>query len=351
MPLPTALDPLADRPIIDKTDNLTARRARSDAVNADYKALKRIIVENHLLDKQNAFYIFKIVLTFSLVAVGIVFLLQAHTHWQQMLAAAFLGFASSQVAFLGHDAGHRQIAATARGNDLIGYFVANIMSGVCFTWWMDDHNRHHSHTNDLEHDPNIDYPVLAFERSQLEGKKPWQLWIIKHQRHFFFPIMSLAGINLKSGSVKFMIENRFKTRTMEAMLMAFHYVWYFGLLALLLGWWAIPFIVVHQFTWGIFLGCVFAPNHKGMPIMEGESRRDYLRCQVLTSRNVRAHPVTDFMYGGLNYQIEHHLFPVDSAQSNARVAEDGAKFLRRARRFLSRDEHDGFVSGNSGASR
>ena len=43
--------------------------------------------------------------------------------------------------------------------------------------------------------------------------------------------------------------------------------------------------------------------------MSGESRKDYLRCQVLTSRNIKAHPVTDFLFGGLNYQIEHHLFP------------------------------------------
>jgi fatty acid desaturase len=36
---------------------------------------------------------------------------------------------------------------------------------------------------------------------------------------------------------------------------------------------------------------------------------DFLHCQVLTARNIHAHPVTDFCYGGLNYQIEHHLFP------------------------------------------
>jgi len=53
----------------------------------------------------------------------------------------------------------------------------------------------------------------------------------------------------------------------------------------------------------------FAPNHKGMPLVEKESQLDFLRRQVLTSRDVKAHPLTDFLYGGLNYQIEHHLFP------------------------------------------
>jgi fatty acid desaturase len=46
-----------------------------------------------------------------------------------------------------------------------------------------------------------------------------------------------------------------------------------------------------------------------MPILEQDSEVGFLHRQVLTSRNVLAHPITDFWYGGLNYQIEHHLFP------------------------------------------
>lgn len=277
--------------------------------NSDYIELKRIITHERLLEKQTGFYVFKIALTFGLLGVSVLCLFLTSNPWYQMLNALFLGFASAQVAFLGHDAGHRQISRTARGNDFIGYLVANLLSGVSFTWWMDDHNRHHSHTNDLEHDPNLDYPVLAFDRRQLADKRGFKRFIVKHQKHFFFPILSLAGLNLKCGSIKFMLQNKFKSRTMEAIIIAIHYILYFGLLGSTLGWWALPFIVLHQFSWGVFLGSVFAPNHKGMPIMEGESRRDYLRTQVLTSRNIKAHPITDFLYGGLNYQIEHHLFP------------------------------------------
>ena len=62
-------------------------------------------------------------------------------------------------------------------------------------------------------------------------------------------------------------------------------------------------------TFGLYNTLVFAPNHKGMPMIDESNRMDYLREQVLTARNVTAHPLTDFLYGGLNYQIEHHLFP------------------------------------------
>jgi hypothetical protein len=57
------------------------------------------------------------------------------------------------------------------------------------------------------------------------------------------------------------------------------------------------------------MALVFAPNHKGMPQVDDSGDLDFLRKQVLTSRNVRSHPLTDMWYGALNYQIEHHLFP------------------------------------------
>ena len=68
-------------------------------------------------------------------------------------------------------------------------------------------------------------------------------------------------------------------------------------------------ILVHHMLFGLYMGAVFAPNHKGMLVWQGNGALDRLHQQVLTARNVRAHPVTDFWFGGLNYQIEHHLFP------------------------------------------
>ncbi len=72
---------------------------------------------------------------------------------------------------------------------------------------------------------------------------------------------------------------------------------------------AIAFVAVHQLAFGLYNSSVFASNHKGMQVIEAGGRMDFLREQVLTSRNVSGHPLTDFWYGGLNYQIEHHLFP------------------------------------------
>src|ERR1700761_3449899 len=72
---------------------------------------------------------------------------------------------------------------------------------------------------------------------------------------------------------------------------------------------AVLFILVQQGLFGFYLGCSFAPNHKGMPVLAAGDKVDFLRRQVLTSRNVQGGRFTDFALGGLNYQIEHHLFP------------------------------------------
>ena len=70
-----------------------------------------------------------------------------------------------------------------------------------------------------------------------------------------------------------------------------------------------PSVLVQQGLVGVYLGCSFAPNHKGMPVLSEDQQSDFLRRQVITSRNIRGGWLTDFALGGLNYQIEHHLFP------------------------------------------
>ena len=72
---------------------------------------------------------------------------------------------------------------------------------------------------------------------------------------------------------------------------------------------AAAFFVVQYAVFGLCLGGSFAPSHKGMPIVASTATIDFLRRQVLMSRNVRGGFAVDAAMGGLNYQIEHHLFP------------------------------------------
>jgi fatty acid desaturase len=93
-------------------------------------------------------------------------------------------------------------------------------------------------------------------------------------------------------------------------LLAAHAVAYVFLLVVALTWQqALVFFFLHQALFGIYLGCSFAPGHKGMPILAPAQAADPLLRQVLTSRNVTGGRVAEVVMGGLNYQIEHHLFP------------------------------------------
>jgi fatty acid desaturase len=96
------------------------------------------------------------------------------------------------------------------------------------------------------------------------------------------------------------------------------------------------FMLVHQMLFGLYMGSVFAPNHKGMLMQQGGSQLDRLRQQVLTARNVRSHPVTDFWFGGLNYQIEHHLFP-SPARNPLKAAQATVRAFCQARAIPSHE--------------
>jgi fatty acid desaturase len=75
---------------------------------------------------------------------------------------------------------------------------------------------------------------------------------------------------------------------------------------------AVCFLAVQQAVQGVYFGMLFAPNHKGMGTRDEAESMSWLERQILTSRNIRPSWYMDFLTGGLNYQIEHHLFPTMS---------------------------------------
>jgi fatty acid desaturase len=130
------------------------------------------------------------------------------------------------------------------------------------------------------------------------------------QAFLFFPLLTLEGMNLHVASVRALSRSNLRHRWVEASLLAAHAVGYLAALFIVLPpGKALAFFAVHQGLFGVYLGMTFAPNHKGMPTLTGDDKLDFLRRQVLTSRNVRGGRTIDVALGGLNYQIEHHLFP------------------------------------------
>ena len=229
--------------------------------------------------------------------------------WWQLATAALLAVVGTQLAYVGHDAGHRQIAAGRRGNEIIGHLHGALV-GMSFGTWTEQHNRHHAHPNHVDADPDIDIAVLAFTGERARASTGFVRWMIRHQAVLFLPLLLLEGWSLHVSALAGALHGRVRRPVLELALFAAHVVGYLVAVALVLTpLQAVAFVVVHQGLWGLHMGLAFAPNHKGMPTVGPDVRLDHLHKQVLTSRNVRGGPVLDVLLGGLNHQIEHHLFP------------------------------------------
>jgi fatty acid desaturase len=275
-----------------------------------YAELSRQIKQAGLLDRRRGYYAVQIAFIVSLYLVGAVAFLLVGDSWWQLAVAAYFAVVSTQLGFLGHDAGHRQIFRSARANRLFGVGLANLGVGFSYGWWVDKHNRHHAHPNDEEKDPDAGAGALVFTVGQAQASGRVARMFYRYQAWTFFPLLLLEALNLRVASVRYVVADPTRPRIGEAALIGVHTVAYLTAIFLVLSpLRALIFIVVHQGLFGLYLGCAFAPNHKGMPALSAAEAADYLRRQVLTSRNVRGHWLTDFALGGLNYQIEHHLFP------------------------------------------
>jgi len=261
-----------------------------------------------LLRRRYGYY--AVSLTFALAAFAGVWVLFGvlGDSWWQLGTAALLAVAYTQLAFLGHDAGHKQIFRGRRGNDVVGHLNAALV-GLSYGWWVAKHNRHHANPNHEDDDPDLDIPILAFTENQSRGRGRIHRWTAAHQAYLFFPLLLLEGFSLHWAAIDAAFRGDLKLRTMERALVVVHVVAYLGAVFVVLPWpLAIAFVAVHQCLWGLYMGCSFAPNHKGMRTMVAGDTTGFLHRQVLTSRDVGGRWAGAAL-GGLNYQIEHHLFP------------------------------------------
>ena len=278
---------------------------------SDYAELSRRVKGTGLLDRRPAYYAAKTTLTTVLLAAGWTAFFLLQDSWWQLATAVFLAFTFTQIGFLGHDTGHRQVFRTRRANGLAGLVFGNLLIGLSYGWWVGKHNRHHSNPNHVDLDPDVTVGAIAFTADQAHAKQGLTRVIVRHQASLFFPLLLLLeAAHLHAASVQAVVRGTIRSSPLEALLLLVHGAGYLAAVLLVLSpLRAAVFVLVQQGLFGLYLGCCFAPNHKGMPVLEDDREPDYLRRQVLTSRNVRGSRLVDFALGGLNYQIEHHLFP------------------------------------------
>lgn len=287
-----------------------AREKDFPPLTRTYTSLSAVIRETGMLRRTPWFYILvgvALAIGFGGAITGFILLGQS---WMQLLMALAFGILFTQVAFLAHEAAHRQILSSGPANDrLARVLIATV--GMSYAWWDSKHTRHHANPNRVDKDPDIAVDTISFLEVDAAQSRGFVRLITRKQGWFFFPLLSLEGLNLHMHSFRHLFSRgKVKGRWIELSLLTVRTVLVFGpiFFFLPLGM-AFAFAGVMLAVFGIYMGAVFAPNHKGMPIIAPEARLDFFSKQVRTSRNISGGWWATWLMGGLNYQIEHHLFP------------------------------------------
>lgn len=276
-----------------------------------YSSLMRTVRDSGLLRRRRGFY-YAVFAGLALALGGLItgFVLLGDS-WYQLLIAAGLGIVLTQIAFVTHEASHRQIFTSGLANDRFGRILATAVVGISYHWWMHKHSRHHAKPNQKGADPDIDPDTITFTPEDAAKSTGAMALITRKQGYLFFPLLTLEGLNLHLRSIITLFDRgRVEGRFLELGLITARLSLYVAVV-----FWALPlgmafaFLGVQLAIFGVYMGASFAPNHKGMPILPADSPLDFLTRQVITARNIRGGWWSTLMYGGLNYQVEHHLFP------------------------------------------
>ncbi len=231
--------------------------------------------------------------------------------WSAFVLIPLCAVFCTAAAMMGHEGSHKSFSRSPFRNALLVYLVFPLFSGLGSLYWREKHDRlHHGHPNVEGVDPDIRPWPFVSSKGDHEAATPGLRWF---QRHFqswaFWPMSVLMSLGMRRSSILFLVRAK-RTRGwwLEVACMAVHYT----------GWIVIPSLIwgplvgfgVYSAVWafcGVFLALVFAPAHIGLPIM-AEQHHDWLH-QLETTRNLELPRIISVFFIGLDYQVEHHLFP------------------------------------------
>ncbi len=157
-----------------------APASSAPARGSEYAQLSRQVKEAGLLERRPGYYVGKITVTIGLLAAGWTAFVVVGNSWWQIAVAAFLAVIFTQIGFLGHDAGHRQVFGTRRANYVAGVLLGNLGIGLSYCWWTDKHNRHHAHPNTEDADPDIAVGAFAFTAAQARASRGFARLVFRY---------------------------------------------------------------------------------------------------------------------------------------------------------------------------
>lgn len=275
-----------------------------------YAELREKIVAAHLLEKTPFFYIFAGILILVLSGTGFWLIAGSHSLVLKLLGILLLAFTTVQGGLWGHDLAHHQVLSAEKFYVFAGILCWNLLLGLSFGYWNYKHNRHHAHPNTIGEDGDIRFPVLWFNQDLANGIGTLKRRLLPYQKYYFLPLLVFPYFVQMRHSAVYMVKQKERRYFIELVLFLLHHtiIW-FVFFYFIPAPYSTLFLILYYVLMGIYMGVIFSPNHYGMPVLKKDNDLDYVHEQVSTTRNINPHFINNVLYGGLNYQIEHHLFP------------------------------------------
>ena len=330
--------------------DITGPEAANTAFVKEMRLIRQKLLQQGLFETDMNFYHMKAIWIGSLLlgAVACVVLGKGSTPIQ-LLGGCLLGCFWQQLAFIGHDTGHNGITHVQWVDNTIGILIGNVFGGVSIGWWKRSHNVHHIVCNSIEHDPDIQHlPVLCCDE-EICAKPYWSTYhskefamdaasrfIVSHQHYLFYPVMAVARFNLYLQGILLLIKEP-KTvwkAQYEALGLVAFWMWFLSLCSYLEGTWTtLAFLLLSHgiagilhvqiclshFSMNVYHGNTYdtAMDGKGVELhrqngveySSGGAVDDWFRTQLCSTMNISCPEWMDWFHGGLQFQIEHHLFP------------------------------------------
>lgn len=292
----------------------------TDSLILKWRKFRQDIEDMGLLKRQYGWYAYKITTTLLLWATAVFLCFTGN--W--IISALIMGVFYQQAGWLGHDIAHHCVFENRTLNNAIGYFISNILQGFSTHWWKDRHNCHHSITNVLETDPDVqNLPLFLWDVKNIKHHIKdisIEKYLIPYQHYYFLPFTPLLRLIWMIQSYRFASTlNKFsntyirKSYAVEYTTLLMHHIMVFALLyftmpsiSTAVTWWFISNLVG-----GFGIAIIVFSSHYACELYEPEDRtnKNFIELQINTTRNISKGIIIDWFAGGLNYQIEHHLFP------------------------------------------
>jgi fatty acid desaturase len=232
--------------------------------------------------------------------------------WAQLLNGVWFACWSMQFAMLAHDLSHGEVFVSNRKNHITALFIWSVVAGLSERYWYKKHSSHHDSPNHDGHDPDVDIPFVL-DHSQIKNHSPFLIkYLFPYQHILFWVTLPLVYVWIIQTSLSHLITQMNARAFLELLLITAHYialVSFVFLLATPLS--GIAFMAGYFIAGGAYMGIAFAPNHKSEEVIVKDAPYSWVY-QISSTRNIFPSRLTSFMLGGLNFQIEHHLFPTMS---------------------------------------